>query len=901
MMNLANSDLLDIAWAQCWQISLLIVSVLLIIRLIARNRPHLAHVLWLLVLVKCITPPILTSPAGVFCWLQPTQELETASVGDDVSIEIGEIGEIGELGTLPAIGSAVDLDSSSLAAQTLIGEPSVTYNILDRVIWSLFSVWMLGAAIAAFVAFWKWRSCIRRIAESAAIENEELERLVAQLSQRLGLRLRVSVLVTTSQLGPAVIGLLRPTLLLPESIVNEKDINALRPIVAHELSHVRRGDLWVGMLQLVVKSVWWFHPLVWWVGRLISREAERSCDEEVIAELECEPAVYASSLLDVLQLKNSLKAVPAFPGLKPVEVTSQRLERIMKLRQGSRKRTPWTYWLIVAVIAAIVLPGGAFVAAKGKRKRKNQDRAKPAQVKQEEKSASPTTTKKYRVDDIVQRLQKDADLTNEEAKKELEGWLMPIGQADSPLPECSWRRELLVVQNTETGHLEFSKSIKRLREFGFLQVTISSHVLTGDIDMQKLQKQFAQANAETAAGFLLLDDNELFTFMSEFSGEPRNNSMTFPKITLFNGQKANITDAMQRPFIIAVEELKNGGSKPQIEVAEAGTTLELEATVAPDDNVQLGFSVNISAIKRIEITHIHRPNGRLVELEIPTIDSRAMNSTVLIPLNKSIVVFGGTRRQGDRTQSIAAVFTPRIINTHEKNPPRHRDAISELIEAGKHANAPFNQLRKIEKQESSAVRAIERALEYLRRYSGDSEESKTTGKSTGNSEVKTWRALPTSPKQPVPKNPVPVEPTSKTTDSDTSVVDRNSVYLKSKRDAEAIYRKKILDRLKKYEGLVVQVNFDLRPDHPLDGEPMFAVTGAQAAISVPSSLYLKIWKEEFDKSKQTKVGSAPSAVELLEIKKRVAFDISQTATVILPHNSEPYPNVGVYTHDEISQ
>jgi hypothetical protein len=93
----------------------------------------------------------------------------------------------------------------------------------------------------------------------------------------------------------------------------------------------------------------------------------------------------------------------------------------------------------------------------------------------------------------------------------------------------------------------------------------------------------------------------------------------------------------------------------------------------------------------------------------------------------------------------------------------------------------------------------------------------------------------------------------------------------------------------------------LRPDHPLDGEPMFAVTGAQAAISVPSSLYLKIWKEEFDKSKQTKVGSAPSAVELLEIKKRVAFDISQTATVILPHNSEPYPNVGVYTHDEISQ
>ena len=158
-------------------------------------------------------------------------------------------------------------------------------------------------------------------------------------------------------------GLFRPVIVLPEVLVQGKQPEELEPILAHELIHVRRGDLWLGLLQAVAKALWWFHPLVWLAARQCSREAERCCDEEVIGSLGCDPARYARSLLEILELKRTLQMVPAFPGMKPVDVTSQRLERIMQLRQGCRERTPWWCWMILMLSAAVTLPGAALLVA----------------------------------------------------------------------------------------------------------------------------------------------------------------------------------------------------------------------------------------------------------------------------------------------------------------------------------------------------------------------------------------------------------------------------------------------------------------------------------------------------------------------------------------------------------
>jgi len=91
--------------------------------------------------------------------------------------------------------------------------------------------------------------------------HESVARLVADLSRRLGLRRRVDVLVSGRPFGPAVYGVWRPTLILPQALVEEELTDHVRRIIAHELIHIRRGDHLVGVLQLLAQVIWWFHPL----------------------------------------------------------------------------------------------------------------------------------------------------------------------------------------------------------------------------------------------------------------------------------------------------------------------------------------------------------------------------------------------------------------------------------------------------------------------------------------------------------------------------------------------------------------------------------------------------------------------------------------------------------------
>ena len=236
-------------------------------------------------------------------------------------------------------------------------------------------IWTGGFVSLLLVAGVRWLRCIWRLTRAPTIDAPELQDMLARLSRQLKVRCQVRLQITSSRVGPAVMGVVRPLIVLPEAVVRDKAPPDLEAMLAHELIHVRRGDLWLGLLQVVAKAVWWFHPLVHWVSRQSTSEAERCCDEEVIGELACDPRRYACTLLEILELKRTLQHVPAFPGMKPVEVTSQRLERIMTLGQGCHPRTPRGCWVLVLVLSAFFLPGAAFMIAD------DESRTEPDQLK----------------------------------------------------------------------------------------------------------------------------------------------------------------------------------------------------------------------------------------------------------------------------------------------------------------------------------------------------------------------------------------------------------------------------------------------------------------------------------------------------------------------------------------
>lgn len=363
-----TTDVTQLLFTQLWQVTLLIVAVAGVNRWLSNSRPHLAHLLWLVVLVKCLTPPLWSSSGGMFCWLQPGLTADVSVPAEGMGIVLAPASfEPSAVGTT---GPPTDVSVSSILVEPIESESRAASSSqidvpLDNddvgTAGYLVVVWLTVTGFVVAIVCWRWLA-FWKLARSAQQRScPELETQLNLLAKQFGLRRRVRLLVTESRIGPAVIGVFRTTVLLPAVVVDRLGGDAIRPILAHELLHVRRGDLWVGLLQTLTQTLWWFHPLVWWVSRLTTRDAERCCDEAVLAELNCDPAQYARALLDVLELKQELKPVPVFPGVRPVDVTSKRLERIMSLRQGCRRSTPWWCWIVALGFAALSLPGAAFV------------------------------------------------------------------------------------------------------------------------------------------------------------------------------------------------------------------------------------------------------------------------------------------------------------------------------------------------------------------------------------------------------------------------------------------------------------------------------------------------------------------------------------------------------------
>src|SRR5580700_467720 len=127
----------------------------------------------------------------------------------------------------------------------------------------------------------------------------------------------------------------------------------LEAIVAHELCHVRRRDNLTAAIHMVVETVFWFHPLVWWIRVRLINERERACDEEVL-RLGNEAEVYAASILEAckLYLESPLACVSGVTGSD----LKRRIETIMANRRVARVGVLKKILIVVAAIGVAIGP-----------------------------------------------------------------------------------------------------------------------------------------------------------------------------------------------------------------------------------------------------------------------------------------------------------------------------------------------------------------------------------------------------------------------------------------------------------------------------------------------------------------------------------------------------------------
>jgi beta-lactamase regulating signal transducer with metallopeptidase domain len=201
----------------------------------------------------------------------------------------------------------------------------------------LFGVWFCGFSAVLLVWVVRW-SRIRAVLREAV---------------PLPVAAPIAVKGTNSSLGPGLFGIFQPVLLLPQGIAAHLTQREMRAILDHELCHLERNDNLTAAIHMIVEALFWFHPLVWWLGARLIAERECACDENVV-ETGNEAATYAEGILKVCRFYTS-PPPPLAAGVLGADLKG-RLESIMARRVVAELNGAQKALMTMVALVAVTLP-----------------------------------------------------------------------------------------------------------------------------------------------------------------------------------------------------------------------------------------------------------------------------------------------------------------------------------------------------------------------------------------------------------------------------------------------------------------------------------------------------------------------------------------------------------------
>ena len=331
-------------------VSALLAAVVALICRVFRPRAALCHALWVVVLLKLMTPPWVTSP-----WLPhglpdiflsrgipettaaaPYAGTETRTDQRTAPVILRLIGNEN-----PVVNSAVSTEPRNLQRKELL----VTALLA---LWGAGALAMAGTQLARLLRFRK-----------LILRGRDAPEWLAREAQRLSGEFHLSLprLTTVSGLGSALAWTIgHAKILVPEALVDAIPANRWPTIIAHELAHLKRKDHWVGWLQLIVGCVWWWNPVFWYARRQLQEYAEMACDAWVTFVLPERRHDYAEALIRVVELASECPSPVPVLGManRPAAAFERRLTMILRGKMANRLSFAGVG--LVSLFALLVVP-----------------------------------------------------------------------------------------------------------------------------------------------------------------------------------------------------------------------------------------------------------------------------------------------------------------------------------------------------------------------------------------------------------------------------------------------------------------------------------------------------------------------------------------------------------------
>ncbi|MFO0821079.1 MAG: M56 family metallopeptidase [Pirellulales bacterium] len=354
--------------AMSWQVTVVALAIALIALLGRRWPARFRYSLWLIVLVKLALPPSFAAPTGFGWWLRegtdqvatnepnvPSTELVDPAFQDASQFAPMREGERSGTSTAHSSTSrSATTNPSSLAVNAASERAGWAVALL--IAWSAFVAARLALLIHAAIQVRSW------VTRALPIRSPRMRVLLESARTKVGWRGAVDLRNSESCVTPLVVGYWRPTILLPSTVLERLDDAELESVLAHELVHLRRRDSWVRLATAVARTLYFFHPVAWWLGRELDRLREDACDESTVAALRGKRHAYGSALVKTAELLGYDAPHLALTALDRRFPVKERLLRVLDpdlpwLPPGRLARV--SRWAAFGCITLVLLPAGA--------------------------------------------------------------------------------------------------------------------------------------------------------------------------------------------------------------------------------------------------------------------------------------------------------------------------------------------------------------------------------------------------------------------------------------------------------------------------------------------------------------------------------------------------------------
>jgi len=337
--------------------------VLLLIKKILGERLSASwhYYIWLILVIKLIVPVFPQSQISIFNIVKlPFQQ--QYEMGSDIGVQDKNVSVYADkprndiMGTSQNTGQSQHINlsddgitDSDTPAQDIPLQEDV--KMPGDIIEVLSIIWIAGIFLVLL-----YTTCLnihirRSVAKRGKCDNNELLDVLLKCKDSLGIKKRIAVHVCDRFGSPCIYGLIRPKLLVSNKVISNLSQTDKKYVLMHELMHLKRKDMIINTILILLKAVYWFNPVLWYCFADMRRECEISCDEMVLRRLDRSERIrYGKTIVDMSAYYPEKKFL--YPVMNMVNKKSDTSKRIKKVINF--KKQP-TIWIIIAIIIATLI------------------------------------------------------------------------------------------------------------------------------------------------------------------------------------------------------------------------------------------------------------------------------------------------------------------------------------------------------------------------------------------------------------------------------------------------------------------------------------------------------------------------------------------------------------------